>query len=198
MNRLITLRNYSGAGVPFVIIEEILYWSILLKDSDYITSESFIVFLLLVLILILFSFLPQTRLLTIYSKTATLTASKLHKQVDPYLILCKAYFLSRSGLPVEIWSAFMDFSFSVISLKPIIWSLILIPLRIRRRIRIYLLARRNLLWAILRLPSSRRAALGLYVILTLWRGRGANQPPYALLHRSSPRYALHHRRRLYT
>ena len=59
----------------------------------------------------------------------------------------------------------------------------------------YLLARRNLLWDILRLPSSRRAALGLYVILTLWRGRGANQPPYTLLHRSSPRYALRHGRR---
>ena len=40
-------------------------------------------------------------------------------------------------------------------------------LRIRIRIRIYLLAGRNLLWDILRLPSSRRAALGLYVILTL-------------------------------
>ena len=37
----------------------------------------------------------------------------------------------------------------------------------RIRIRIYLLAGRNLLWDILRLPSSRRAALGLYVILTL-------------------------------
>ena len=35
------------------------------------------------------------------------------------------------------------------------------------RIRIYLLARRNLLWDILRLPSSRRAALDLHVILTL-------------------------------
>ena len=35
------------------------------------------------------------------------------------------------------------------------------------RIRIHLLARRNLLWDILRLLSSRRAALGLYVILTL-------------------------------
>ena len=67
-----------------------------------------------------------------------------------------------------------------------------IRIRIRIRIRIYLLARRNLLWDILRLPSSRRAALGLYVILTLWRGRGANQPPYALLHRSSLRYALRH------
>ena len=67
---------------------------------------------------------------------------------------------------------------------------------LRIRIRIYLLARRNLLWDILRLPSSRRAALGLYVILTLWRGRGANQPPYTLLHRSSPRYALRHGRRL--
>ena len=53
---------------------------------------------------------------------------------------------------------------------------------IRIRIRIYLLARRNLLWDILRLLSSRRAALGLYVILTLCRARGANQPPYALLH----------------
>ena len=63
---------------------------------------------------------------------------------------------------------------------------------IRRRI--YLLTGRNLLWDILRLPSSRRAAIDLYVILTLWRGRGANQPPYALLHRSSPRHAL--RRRL--
>ena len=68
-------------------------------------------------------------------------------------------------------------------------------IRIRIRTRIYLLARRNLLWDILRLPSSRRAALGLYVILTLWQGRGANQPPYALLHRSSPRYALRHGRR---
>ena len=29
----------------------------------------------------------------------------------------------------------------------------------------------------------------------LWRGRGTNQPPYALLHRSSPRYALRHGRR---
>ena len=64
-------------------------------------------------------------------------------------------------------------------------------------LRIYLLAHRNLLWDILRLPSSRRAALGLYVILTLRRGRGANQPPYALLHRSSPRYALRHGRRRY-
>ena len=68
-------------------------------------------------------------------------------------------------------------------------------IRIRIRIRIYLLAGRNLLWDILRLPSSRRAALGLYVILTLWRTRGANQPPYASLHRSSPRYALRHGRR---
>ena len=65
----------------------------------------------------------------------------------------------------------------------------------RIRIRIYLLARMNLLWDILRLPSSRRAAPGLYVILTLRRGWGANQPPYALLHWSSPRYALHHGRR---
>ena len=73
-----------------------------------------------------------------------------------------------------------------------------IRIRIRIRIRIYLLARRNLLWDILRLPSSRRAALGLYVILTLWRGRDANQPPYALLHRSSPRYALRHGRRQWT
>ena len=61
---------------------------------------------------------------------------------------------------------------------------------------IYLLACRNLLWDILRLPSSRRAAMGLYVILTLWRGRGANQPPYTLLHRSLPRYALRHGRRV--
>ena len=65
------------------------------------------------------------------------------------------------------------------------------------RIRIYLLARRNLLWDILRLPSSCSAALGLYVILTLWRIRGANQPPYTLLLRSSPRYALRHGRRQY-
>ena len=63
-----------------------------------------------------------------------------------------------------------------------------------------LLTLRNLLWDILRLPSSRRAALGLYVILTLWRGRGVNQPPYALLLRSSLCYALGHGRRhiLYT
>ena len=51
------------------------------------------------------------------------------------------------------------------------------------------------MWDILRLLSSCRAALSLYVILTLWRGRGTNQPPYALLHRSSSRYALHHGRR---
>ena len=62
------------------------------------------------------------------------------------------------------------------------------------RIRIHLLARRNLLWDILRLPSSHRAALGLYVILTLWRAWGANQPPNALLHRSPPRYTLRHGR----
>ena len=66
---------------------------------------------------------------------------------------------------------------------------------IRIRIRIYLLTRSNLLWDILRLTSSRRAALGLYVIHTLWRGRGANQPPCALLHRCSLRYALRHRKR---
>ena len=40
----------------------------------------------------------------------------------------------------------------------------------------------NFLWDILRLPSSRRAALGLYVNLTLWRTRVANQLPYAFLH----------------
>ena len=52
----------------------------------------------------------------------------------------------------------------------------------------------NLLWDILRLPCSHRAGLGqgLYVILTLWRGWGVNQPPYALLHRSSLSYALRH------
>ena len=38
------------------------------------------------------------------------------------------------------------------------------------KIRIYLLAHRNLLWDILRFPSSRRAVLGLF-ILTLWRVR---------------------------
>ena len=47
------------------------------------------------------------------------------------------------------------------------------------------IGRRNLLWDILRLPSSRRAALGLYIILILaprpW-GQGTNQLPYALLH----------------
>ena len=42
-----------------------------------------------------------------------------------------------------------------------------INIDIRMRIRIHLLACRNLLWDILRLPSSRRAALGQYVILTL-------------------------------
>ena len=57
---------------------------------------------------------------------------------------------------------------------------------IRIRIWIHLLARRNLLWDILRFSTSRRAALDLYVILMLWRARGANQQPYALLHRSSP------------
>ena len=49
---------------------------------------------------------------------------------------------------------------------------------IRRRI--YLLAHRNLLWDILRLPSSHRAALGLHVNLTLCRAQGANQPPYEI------------------
>ena len=38
---------------------------------------------------------------------------------------------------------------------------------VRIRIRIHLLARRNLLWDILRLPSIRRAALCLYVNLML-------------------------------
>ena len=63
---------------------------------------------------------------------------------------------------------------------------------IRIRIKIYLLAHRNLLWDILRLLSSHRAALGLYVILTLWQTWGANQRPYALLHRNSACYALRH------
>ena len=49
----------------------------------------------------------------------------------------------------------------------IIWTAILPNFFLRIRIMIYLLDRRNLLWDILRLPSSRRAALGLYVILTL-------------------------------
>ena len=40
----------------------------------------------------------------------------------------------------------------------------------------------NFLWDMLRLPSSCTAAIGLYVILTLWRARGANQRPYSLLH----------------
>ena len=57
-------------------------------------------------------------------------------------------------------------------------------------LRIYLLACKNLLWDIGRLPSSCRAAIVLHVILTLRRGQGANQPPYALRHRSSPCYAL--------
>ena len=61
---------------------------------------------------------------------------------------------------------------------------------LRIRIRIYLLARRNLLWDILRQSSSRPVCHS-----RLWQGRGANQPPYALLHRSSPSYALRHRRR---
>ena len=42
-----------------------------------------------------------------------------------------------------------------------------LEIRIRIRIRIHLLACRKLLWDILKLPSNRRAALGLYVILTL-------------------------------
>ena len=58
------------------------------------------------------------------------------------------------------------------------------------RIRIHLLASRNLLWDILRLPSSLRTALDLCVILTLWRGWGANQPPCALLHIGA-RCAMH-------
>ena len=49
-------------------------------------------------------------------------------------------------------------------------------------IKIHLLACRNLLWDILILPSSYRAALDLYVNLTLWQGWVANQPPYALLY----------------
>ena len=59
--------------------------------------------------------------------------------------------------------------------------------KVRIRIRIHLLTRRNLLWDILRLPSSRRAALRLYVILTLYRGWDANQPPYTLIHIGAPR-----------
>ena len=64
-------------------------------------------------------------------------------------------------------------------------------MKIRIRIRIHLMARRNLLWDILRLLSNRRAALGLYIILTLWRTRGANQPSYALLHIGTRR-AMHY------
>ena len=67
----------------------------------------------------------------------------------------------------------------------------------RIRIRIYLLARRNLLWDILRLPSSRRAALGLYVILTLHMTRTGRRPETIRIaaYRSSPRYTLRHGRR---
>ena len=65
---------------------------------------------------------------------------------------------------------------------------------IRLRIRIYLLARRNLLWDILRLPSSHRAALGLYVILTLTRTGHEPATIRIAAYRSSPRYALRHGR----
>ena len=73
------------------------------------------------------------------------------------------------------------------------WKLAFLYKNIRIRMRIHLLERRNLLWDILRLPSSRRAALGVllyYVILTLWRAQGANQRPYALLHIGARR-AIH-------
>ena len=62
--------------------------------------------------------------------------------------------------------------------------------RIRIKIRIHLLAHRILLWDILRLPSSRRGAVGLYVNLTLCRGLGVNQPPDALMHIGAHR-AMH-------
>ena len=65
----------------------------------------------------------------------------------------------------------------------------------RIRFMTHLLAHRNLLWDILRLPSSCRAALGLYVILTLWQARG-HEPGtirIAAAYRSSLCYALRHR-----
>ena len=63
------------------------------------------------------------------------------------------------------------------------------------RIRIYLLARKNLLWDILRLPNSSRAALGTICHSHAMTRTDANQPSYALLHRSSPYYTLRHGRR---
>ena len=85
-------------------------------------------------------------------------------------------------LRIYIWVCFLLFRVPAASVVMYVLSWVIVSGEIRIRIRIYLLAHRNLLWDILRLLSSRRAALGIYVILTLWRGRGANQPPYVLLH----------------
>ena len=61
------------------------------------------------------------------------------------------------------------------------YAFVQLPGHSSKTVRIHLLARRNLLWDILRLLSSRIAVLGLYVNLMLWQGRGTTQPPYALL-----------------
>ena len=60
----------------------------------------------------------------------------------------------------------------------------------RIRIRIYLLARRTLLWDILRLPSSCYRLCHSHAITST--GREPATLPYELLHRSSPHYALRH------
>ena len=61
------------------------------------------------------------------------------------------------------------------------------------RIRIHLLARRNLLWDILRLPSSRRAALA-YMLISRYDKDGARTSHHMLccIYWSSPHYALRH------
>ena len=69
------------------------------------------------------------------------------------------------------------------------------------RIRIYLLASRNLSWDIPRLdiPSSYRSALGLYMSFSRYDEDAARTShlTHCCVYRSSLRYALHHGRRQY-
>ena len=114
-------------AVIFIVFVIFIFY---LKDSNYIgIFYCFSTFgtILNNIIIILLSANPLCRL---SPQRLLHLQPPIHTQVDPCLILCKVYFLSRSGLPVGIWRALWIFRFPFISLKLIIQSSILIPLNL--------------------------------------------------------------------
>ena len=124
--------------------------------------------------------------------SVTLSACRLQLKLKHYWIFS------------AVFSAFvyiLDFSYKLIRFKlrinilsPALITAHLKESNLSHNIRINLYARSNMLFDILRLPSSRRAALGPRHYHTM-TSMGCEPAPYALLHRSSPHYALCHRRR---